>query len=100
MLDDYEEDQEKMKSAPPHGKGSRGKRKADKVKSPEFMALRRRKLWAMMSKKELAKVTNWKILKGLLFSNKDFLFAYRVKDQKEITIRKLSRCVKKLLNYA
>lgn len=59
MLDDYEEDQqEKSKAIPPHGKGSRGKRKADKVKSPEVMALRRRKLWAMMSKKELAKVNN------------------------------------------
>lgn len=61
MLDDYDEDQDKLKSAPPHGKGSRGKRKADKVKSPEVMALRRRKLWAMMSKKELAKAQRSKV---------------------------------------
>lgn len=55
-MDDYEEEPDRLKSAPGQGKGSRGKRRADKLKSPEVMAMRRRKLWAVMSKKELAKV--------------------------------------------
>jgi DNA helicase INO80 len=37
-------------------KSSKGKRKDKQAKNPEIMAIRRRKIWVMMSKKELGKV--------------------------------------------
>lgn len=55
-LDEFEDEHERLKPVSGQGKGSRGKKRADKQKSPEVMAMRRRKLWAVMSKKELAKV--------------------------------------------
>ncbi|KAK6636981.1 hypothetical protein RUM43_010648 [Polyplax serrata] len=54
-LDEFEDEHERLKPVSGQGKGSRGKKRADKQKSPEVMAMRRRKLWAVMSKKELAK---------------------------------------------
>lgn len=85
MLDDIEDEQERFKAVPTHGKGTRGKRKADKVKSPEVMAIRRRKLWAMMSKKELAKVSlisDGKFSSGRQTFLMVYIRSYRVRDRK------------------
>nr|CAD7614539.1 unnamed protein product [Timema genevievae] len=38
------------------GKGFKSKKKAQQAKNPEIMAMRRKKIWVMMSKKELGKV--------------------------------------------
>jgi len=40
-------------------KSSKAKKKDRQSKNPEIMAIRRRKIWVMMSKKELGKVRKW-----------------------------------------
>nr|CAD7431166.1 unnamed protein product [Timema monikensis] len=40
------------------GKGFKSKKKAQQAKNPEIMAMRRKKIWVMMSKKELGKLAN------------------------------------------
>ncbi|XP_063241370.1 chromatin-remodeling ATPase INO80-like isoform X2 [Bacillus rossius redtenbacheri] len=42
-------------------RGSRSRKRAQQSRSPEVMAIRRRKIWMMMSKKELGKVQRAKI---------------------------------------
>lgn len=43
-------------------KSSKTKKKEKQAKNPEIMAIRRRKIWVMMSKKELGKVSRHHIL--------------------------------------
>lgn len=42
---------------PTTAKSSKSKKKDKQAKNPEIMAIRRRKIWVMMSKKELGKVS-------------------------------------------
>ncbi|GLG99211.1 Chromatin-remodeling ATPase INO80 [Gryllus bimaculatus] len=51
-----EDDPDYYLETPSTTKLTRGRRKSQQAKNPELMAIRRRKIWMMMSKKELGKV--------------------------------------------
>jgi DNA helicase INO80 len=55
-LKDEDDPESFVDMTPVTTKSSKGKRKDRQAKNPEIMAIRRRKIWVMMSKKELGKV--------------------------------------------
>jgi DNA helicase INO80 len=60
-----EDDPDSFVDMPPvTTKSSKAKKKDKQAKNPEIMAIRRRKIWVMMSKKELGKVRETYVVIG------------------------------------